>query len=62
MSLAEELLADLEEDGYDDGEPMIVQEEVSPEFHNSALIPKQTGRLNNKLKKIIYHKLGHISK
>lgn len=49
MSLAEELLADLEEDGYDESEPMIVQEEISPELHNSALIPKKTGTLNNKL-------------
>lgn len=45
MSLAEELLADLEEDGFDDCEPMVVQEEVIPELPDDALIPKQTGNL-----------------
>jgi len=44
MSLAEELLADLEEDGYDDSEPMVViQEETPHELQDNALIPKQTG-------------------
>lgn len=43
MSLAEELLADLEEDGYDDCEPMVIQEEDSHELHDNALIPKHTG-------------------
>lgn len=43
MSLAEELLADLEEDGYDDSEPMVIQEEVSHELLDNTLIPKQTG-------------------
>lgn len=47
MSLAEELLADLEEDGYDDGEPMVVQEETTHELQDNALIPKQTGILLN---------------
>jgi len=44
MSLAEELLADLEEDGYDDSEPMVViQEETPHKLPDNALIPKQTG-------------------
>lgn len=43
MSLAEELLADLEEDGYDDSEPMVIPEDVSHELQDNALIPKQTG-------------------
>jgi len=43
MSLAEELLADLEEDGYDDGEPMIIQEEIPQELQDNTLVPKQTG-------------------
>lgn len=43
MSLAEELLADLEEDGFDESEPMIVQEEVTNELTNNTSIPKQTG-------------------
>lgn len=44
MSLAEELLADLEEDGYDDSEPMVVIQEDTPhELQDNALIPKQTG-------------------
>lgn len=43
MSLAEELLADLEEDGFDDSEPMIIQEETSHELQDNALISKQTG-------------------
>lgn len=43
MSLAEELLADLEEDGYDDDEPMVVQEETPHELQDNTLIPKQTG-------------------
>jgi len=47
MSLAEELLADLEEDGYDDGEPMVVQEETTHVLQDNALIPKQTGILLN---------------
>lgn len=46
MSLAEELLADLE-DGYDDCEPMIIQEEPSNELQDNTLIPKQTGTLLN---------------
>jgi len=47
MSLAEELLADLEEDGYDDCEPMIIQEEASHELQDNTLIPKQKGILLN---------------
>lgn len=43
MSLAEELLADLEEDGFDDGEPMIIPEEIPHELQDNALIPKQPG-------------------
>jgi len=44
MSLAEELLADLEEDGYDDSEPMVVLQEETPNtLPDNALIPKQTG-------------------
>lgn len=43
MSLAEELLADLEEDGYDESEPMVIQEEASHELQDNTLIPKQTG-------------------
>lgn len=43
MSLAEELLADLEEDGHDDSEPMVIEEEVSHELQDNTLIPKQTG-------------------
>lgn len=44
MSLAEELLADLEEDGYDDSEPMIIQEEdASCELQDNTLVPKQIG-------------------
>lgn len=49
MSLAEELLADLEEDGYDDSEPMIIQEEASSELQDNAIVPKQIGILNNTL-------------
>lgn len=45
MSLAEELLADLEEDGYDESEPMIIQEETSDLLQNNSIIPKQTGIL-----------------
>lgn len=45
MSLAEELLADLEEDGFDESEPMIIQDETSHELPYNALIPKQTGIL-----------------
>jgi len=43
MSLAEELLADLEEDGFDDGELMVIQEETPNELQENALIPNQTG-------------------
>jgi len=43
MSLAEELLADLEEDGFDDDEPMIIPEETPHELEENALIPKQNG-------------------
>jgi len=46
MSLAEELLADLEEDSYDDCEPMIIQEEASHELQDT-LILKQRGILLN---------------
>lgn len=42
MSLAEELLADLEEDGFDDSEPMIIEEEASHDLQDN-LISKQTG-------------------
>lgn len=49
MSLAEELLADLEEDGYDDGEPMIIKEEPFDELEEKAFIPKQTGIYKNEL-------------
>lgn len=45
MSLAEELLADLEEDGFDDGEPMIIKEEASDELPDNSLVPKQIGIL-----------------
>lgn len=48
MSLAEELLADLEEDGFDESEPMIIQEEVSNELSSNTLIPKQTGNSKSK--------------
>lgn len=47
MSLAEELLADLEEDGYDDNEPMIIKEEPFDEIEENAFIPKQIGILEN---------------
>lgn len=48
MSLAEELLADLEEDGYDDSEPMIIQEEdASCELQDNTLITKQIGIFKN---------------
>lgn len=43
MSLAEELLADLEEDGFDESEPMIIPEDTPNELQNNTLIPKQTG-------------------
>ncbi|XP_060860771.1 U4/U6 small nuclear ribonucleoprotein Prp31 [Metopolophium dirhodum] len=51
MSLAEELLADLEEDGYDDSEPMVViQEETPHNLPDNALIPKQTDFKNAKIR------------
>jgi len=43
MSLAEELLADLEEDGFDESDPMVMQEDVAQELADNDLIPKQTG-------------------
>lgn len=44
MSLAEELLADLEEDGFDESEPMIVQEEEpSHDLQENVMVQKQTG-------------------
>lgn len=43
MSLAEELLADLEEDGFDENEPMVIQENVSHKLPDNTLIPKQIG-------------------
>lgn len=44
MSLAEELLADLEEDGFDESEPMIIQEEeASHDLQENVLVQKQTG-------------------
>lgn len=49
MSLAEELLADLEEDGYDDSEPMIIKEEPFDEVEENTFIPKQTGKFKNNL-------------
>lgn len=44
MSLAEELLADLEEDGYDDIEPMVVEEEANDIPQDNALVLKQSGK------------------
>lgn len=55
MSLAEELLADLEEDGYDESEPMIVHEEALQDLPNTSLIPKQTGTF----KKMICNNTTH---
>lgn len=43
MSLAEELLADLEEDGFDENEPMVIQENISQKLPENTLIPKQIG-------------------
>lgn len=57
MSLAEELLADLEEDGYDDCEPMVIQEETPHELQDNALIPKQTGMFCKIYCLYIKHKL-----
>lgn len=43
MSLAEELLADLEEDGFDENEPIVLQENVPHKLPDNTLIPKQIG-------------------
>lgn len=44
MSLAEELLADLEEDGFDDCEPMLVEEESNNKLDDAPVF-KKTGNV-----------------